>query len=73
LSHGVRSLNQIPDNTNIGIASGDKAVNGTVVSTVGAPRSYMVEMPSGKERHNQQLLNMVPENKEQADQSKTQS
>lgn len=67
------SWRTIPDNTNVGIASGDKPVHGTVVSTAGAPTSYMVEMPSGKERHNQQHINTVPENKEQAEQSKTQS
>ena len=71
-SHGVCSLTPIPNNTNVWITSGDEPVHGTVVSTADAPRSYMVETPSGQLRRNQQHLNVVPENTEQLDQSETQ-
>lgn len=71
-SHGVCPLTPIPNNMNIWITSGDKPVHGTVVSTADAPRSYVVETPSGQVRRNRQHLNVVPENQEQVDQSETQ-
>ena len=58
--HGARALSSIPDNTDVWITSGDQPVAGRVVSPANAPRSYIVETPSGRVRRNRLHLNPMP-------------
>ena len=58
--HRARDLSPIPDNTDVWIKSEKKPVPGTVLSSAGAPRSYIVDTPSGQVHRNRHDLNVVP-------------
>ena len=60
--HGVRNLPPIPPGSEVWINTDDDPGPGTVVTPANAPRSYVVETPSGQQiRRNQHHLNVVPD------------
>ena len=62
--HRVREAPKIQDDTEVWVNTGQDPVRGRVVSTSEAPRSYIVETPSGDIRRNRSQLNVVPPNEE---------
>ena len=48
----VNELPDIPDNNNVWVTSGETPIQGQVQSLAGAPRSYIVETPTGSVRQN---------------------
>ena len=61
--HRARNLSPIPDDSEVWITSGDQPVTGVVITPEDAPRSYVVETPSGQVRRNRHL-NTVPETRQ---------
>ena len=59
--HRVHELPDIPDNTNVWVTSGETPIQGQVQSSAGAPRSYIVETPTGSVRRNRSQLRAVPD------------
>ena len=59
--HRVHKLPDIPDNTNVWVTSGETPIQGQVQSSAGAPRSYIVETPTGSVRRNRSQLRAVPD------------
>ena len=58
--HRVRDLPEIPDNTAVWITTGGSHNPGRIVSSANAPRSYIVQTPSGEVRRNRNQLNVNP-------------
>ena len=58
--HRVRSLPLIPDDSEVWDTSGDRPTSEQVVAPASAPRSYLVETPSGQVRRKRRHLNVVP-------------
>ena len=59
--HRVQDLPPIPSDTDVWIRTHDRTSSGTVVRPANAPRSYIVDTPSGEVRRNRQQLNIVPQ------------
>ena len=57
--HRVRVLPPIPNNTEVQITSGTETT-GQVITPANAPRSYIVETPTGLVRRNRRHLNVIP-------------
>ena len=57
--HRVRVLPPIPNNTEVQITSGTETT-GQVITPANAPRSYIVETPTGLVRRNHRHLNVIP-------------
>ena len=58
--HRVQNLPEIPDNTDVWISPGGSLIAGRTITSAGAPRSYIVQMPTGKIRRNCSQLNIQP-------------
>ena len=58
--HRVQDLPDIPDEHEVWINSGSTSVRGTVVTSAGAPHSYIVSTPTESLRRNQIHLGIVP-------------
>ena len=58
--HRARSLPDIPDNTNVWITTDGQNSPGRTVRRADAPRSYIVQTPSGELRRNRSQLNVNP-------------
>ena len=63
--HRVRTLPPILDNTEVWVTSEDQPIRGRVVEQADAPRSYVVETPSGHIHRNRSHLTIVPETQDQ--------
>ena len=62
ICHGVRTLPDIPNDTAVWVSSdNNRQVSGHVTSPADAPRSYLVETPSGQLRQNRSHLIVQPE------------
>ena len=59
--HRVQPLPLLPDNSEVWVTTGDQPVLGRVVSSAAAPRSYIVDTPSGHIRRNRSHLNPIPQ------------
>ena len=59
--HGVWDLAPIPEGTVVWITEGDQRTTGTVLQPANTLRSYIMNIPSGQVRHNQQHFNVVPQ------------
>ena len=59
--HRVKALPDIPDNTNVWVNTNNPPTKGRVVAHANAPRSYVVDTPSGAIRRNRSQLNVVPQ------------
>ena len=59
--HRAQTLPQLPDDTDVWITTGTGPVRGRVVSSTAAPRSYIVNTPTGDVRRNRSHLNPVPQ------------
>ena len=57
--HRVHDLPDIPDNTDVWVTLG--GTPGQVQSSAGAPRSYVVETPTGSVRQSRSHLRTVPD------------
>ena len=55
--HGAREL---PDDTDVWVTTEGHHTSGRTVSTAAAPRSYIVETPTGEIRRNRSQLNVNP-------------
>ena len=58
--HRARDLPDIPIDTDVWITTDGSPTTGRVVAPADAPRSYIVETPSGEVRRNRRQLNIVP-------------
>ena len=58
--HRTRELPAIPENTDVWITTEGQPVQGKVMSTCDAPRSYVVRTPTGDVRRNRIQLNVQP-------------
>ena len=58
--HQARALPEIPDNTPVWVTAQNRPEPGRVTSQADAPRSYLVETPTGQVRRNQQHLTPMP-------------
>ena len=58
--HRTRPLPEIPDNTVVWVTTNDQCSPGRIVSPADAPRSYIVETPSGQIRRNRAHLTPLP-------------
>ena len=61
--HGVRDQTPITDNSDVWVTTGEQPTTGTVRHQADAPRSYIIDTPSGQIRRNRHHLNVVPQNK----------
>ena len=59
--HGTRPLPEIPDDTAVWVTTNGRQSQGRVIAPANAPRSYLVETPSGQVRRNHTHLNVIPE------------
>ncbi|XP_065902601.1 uncharacterized protein [Dysidea avara] len=59
--HRVHELPDIPDNTKVWVTSGETPIQAQVQSSAGAPRSYVIETPTGNVRRNRSQLRNVPD------------
>ena len=59
--HRVQPLPLLPDNTDVWITTEGQKTQGQVVSQADAPRSYLVDTPTGQIRRNRRHLNKVPD------------
>ena len=64
--HRVRPLPLIPYDAEVWDTSGDQPTSGRVVAPAGAPRSYIVDTPTGRVRRNRRHLNVNPESQSRA-------
>ena len=60
--HRVRSLADIPDDQPVWVDTDGQQQEGRTVTNTEAPRSYLVDVPSGRVRRNRQQLIPIPEN-----------
>lgn len=58
--HRTRPLPEIPDNTEVWVTTNGHHSPGRIVSPADAPRSYIVETPSGQLRRNRAHLTPIP-------------
>ena len=58
--HRVTELPDLPDDTEVWVASNGERIPGRVTSSATTPRSYLINTPSGTVRRNRQHLNIVP-------------
>ena len=58
--HRVRQLPDIPDDTTVWVTTDGRQSTGQVITPANAPRSYIVETPSGQLCRNRHHLNVVP-------------
>ena len=58
--HRATEIPLIPDDSEVWVTSGNEATRGRIVSSAPAPRSYLVDTPSGTIRRNQQHLRLLP-------------
>ena len=58
--HRVRSLLEIPDNTDVWITSNGNNIPGKTVRMADTPRSYVVQTPTGELRRNWSQINVNP-------------
>ncbi len=58
--HRVRDLPSIPNDTDVWITTDGRPTTGRVTAPANAPRSYVVETPSGVIRRNRSQLNVAP-------------
>ena len=58
--HRVRSLPEIPDNTDVWITTDDLNIPGRTVRLADTPRSYLVQTPTGELRRNRSQINVNP-------------
>ena len=61
IRHRTKPLPDIPPQTDVWITTNRDHSPGTVTATTDAPRSYVVEMPSGTVRRNRAQLSVMPE------------
>ncbi len=62
--HRARELPPIPDDAEVWVTSEKHPTRGRVISPAEAPRSYVVDTPSGQLRRNRGHLNIVPKETE---------
>ncbi len=53
-------LPDLPEETDVWVKSEGEVAQGRVVSPAGTPRSYMVDVPSGRLQRNRRHLSAVP-------------
>ena len=70
--HRVRNLSRIPDDTEVWVTSEEQPVRGRVMEQANAPRSYVVETPTGQVHRNRSHLTVVPETEPPAQQEPSQ-
>ena len=58
--HRTTEMSPIPEDSEVWVTSGQEAIRGRVVTPAPAPRSYLIDTPSGIIRRNQQHLRIVP-------------
>ena len=58
--HRTRDLPDIPIDTDVWITTDGSSTSGRVIAPADAPRSYIVETPSGEVRRNRSQLNVAP-------------
>ena len=58
--HRTLELSPIPDGTPVWITSENKPIEGTVLSSAGLPRSYVVDTPTGEVHRNRRHLKIIP-------------
>ena len=58
--HRTMEMPLIPEDSEVWVTSGQDAIRGRVVTSTPAPRSYLIDTPSGIIRRNQQHLRVVP-------------
>ena len=59
--HCRKELKPLPESTDVWITSGDKPVQGRILSSGETPRSYVVDTPTGQVRRNRSRLNLITE------------
>ena len=59
--HAATEMPLLPDDSEVWVTSGQEATRGRIVSSAPAPRSYLIETPSGLIRRNQQHLRAFPD------------
>lgn len=59
--HRARPLPELPDDTDVWITTNGNPTPGRVIARADAPRSYIVETPSGQVRRNRIQLNAAPD------------
>ena len=59
--HGTRALVDIPDDAPVWVRTDDHTTPGRVITHADAPRSYLVETPSGQIRRNRAHLTVRPD------------
>ena len=58
--HRVRDLPELPDSTDVWVTTNNNPIPGRVVTSAAAPRSFVVQTPSGNIRRNRSHLNIIP-------------
>ena len=58
--HRTQSLPVLPDETDVGVTTGNQPIPGQIVTSTTTPRSYVVSTPSGEMRRNRSHLNPIP-------------
>ena len=61
--HRVRPLPDIPDGSEVWVSTDGRQSTGRVIARADAPRSYVVETPSGQLHRNHSHLNIIPHNR----------
>ena len=59
--HRTRELPDLPDDTAVYVTTDGQPTTGRIVRSANAPRSYIVDTPSGSIRRNRSQLNAVPD------------
>ena len=59
--HRAHEQPTLPDNSEVWVTSSSQPTQGRVITPADTPRSYLVEIPTGQIRRNQQHLNIIPD------------
>ncbi len=59
--HRTRDLPEIPEGSQVWIKSEKQPIEGTVLSSAGQPRSYVVDTPTGQLHRNRSHLKIIPQ------------
>ncbi len=62
--HRTRDLPEIPEGSQVWIKSEKQPIEGTVLSSAGQPRSYVVDTPTGQLHRNRSHLKIIPQQSE---------
>ena len=61
IHHGVRELPDLDENTNVWVTTDTNAICGRIISSAEAPRSYIIQTPTGEIRRNWSQLRVMSE------------